>query len=130
MDARLERAGDVSDLIAALRGEGLVMTRRVPELYKAFPGAVMFMHPDDAAKRSSDDTERRFSYFTPQKRRASVYEDVTIDENGWHVLAGVSSDVMKRPAVGISQRIAIRKGKRLRRCVTNPPPLISFGAAK
>ena len=27
------------------------MTMRVPELYKAFPGAVMFMHPDDAAKR-------------------------------------------------------------------------------
>ena len=27
------------------------MTLRVPELYKAFPGAVVFMHPDDAAKR-------------------------------------------------------------------------------
>jgi nitrate reductase NapA len=27
------------------------MTLRVPELYKAFPGAVLFMHPDDAAKR-------------------------------------------------------------------------------
>jgi nitrate reductase NapA len=26
------------------------MTLRVPELYKAFPGAVVFMHPDDAAK--------------------------------------------------------------------------------
>jgi nitrate reductase NapA len=25
------------------------MTRRVPELYKAFPDAVVFMHPDDAA---------------------------------------------------------------------------------
>ena len=25
------------------------MTRRVPELYKAFPEAVCFMHPDDAA---------------------------------------------------------------------------------
>src|SRR5689334_23893217 len=24
------------------------MTLRVPELYKAFPGAVCFMHPDDA----------------------------------------------------------------------------------
>ncbi len=24
------------------------MTRRVPELYKAFPNAVVFMHPDDA----------------------------------------------------------------------------------
>ena len=27
------------------------MTLRVPELYKAFPGAVLFMHPDDAQKR-------------------------------------------------------------------------------
>ena len=26
------------------------MTRRVPELYRAFPNAVCFMHPDDAAK--------------------------------------------------------------------------------
>ena len=27
------------------------MTRRVPELYRAFPDAVMFMHPNDAKKR-------------------------------------------------------------------------------
>ncbi len=27
------------------------MTRRVPELYKAFPDAVVFMHPQDAEKR-------------------------------------------------------------------------------
>jgi nitrate reductase NapA len=27
------------------------MTRRVPELYRAFPDAVMFMHPDDARAR-------------------------------------------------------------------------------
>jgi nitrate reductase NapA len=27
------------------------MTRRVPELHKAFPNAVVFMHPDDARKR-------------------------------------------------------------------------------
>ena len=27
------------------------MTRRVPELYKAFPDAVVFMHPDDAQER-------------------------------------------------------------------------------
>jgi nitrate reductase (cytochrome) len=26
------------------------MTRRVPELYKAYPEAVCFMHPDDAAE--------------------------------------------------------------------------------
>ena len=28
------------------------MTRRVPELYKAMPDAVVFMHPEDAKKRS------------------------------------------------------------------------------
>jgi nitrate reductase NapA len=27
------------------------MTRRVPELYRAFPDAVIFMHPDDAKDR-------------------------------------------------------------------------------
>lgn len=27
------------------------MTRRVPELYRAFPNAVLFMHPEDARKR-------------------------------------------------------------------------------
>lgn len=27
------------------------MTRRVPELYRAFPNAMVFMHPDDAKKR-------------------------------------------------------------------------------
>ena len=27
------------------------MTRRVPELYKAVPDAVIFMHPEDAKKR-------------------------------------------------------------------------------
>ena len=27
------------------------MTRRVPELYRAVPDAVIFMHPDDAKKR-------------------------------------------------------------------------------
>jgi nitrate reductase NapA len=27
------------------------MTLRVPELYKAFPGAVLFMHPEDAQER-------------------------------------------------------------------------------
>jgi nitrate reductase NapA len=28
------------------------MTMRVPELYKSFPGAIMFMHPDDASRRN------------------------------------------------------------------------------
>ena len=27
------------------------MTRRVPELYRSFPDAVVFMHPNDAKKR-------------------------------------------------------------------------------
>jgi nitrate reductase NapA len=27
------------------------MTRRVPELYRSFPDAVVFMHPDDAQAR-------------------------------------------------------------------------------
>ncbi len=27
------------------------MTRRVPELYRAFPDAVIYMHPNDAKKR-------------------------------------------------------------------------------
>ena len=27
------------------------MTRRVPELYRAFPDAVLFMHPEDAKAR-------------------------------------------------------------------------------
>ncbi|HUH05936.1 MAG TPA: molybdopterin dinucleotide binding domain-containing protein [Kofleriaceae bacterium] len=34
------------------------MTRRVPELYKAFPNAVCYMHPDDATRlgmRRGDD---------------------------------------------------------------------------
>lgn len=33
----------------------------------------------DTPTRAGDDTERRFGYFTPAKRRASLYEDVTID---------------------------------------------------
>lgn len=33
----------------------------------------------DKPARAGDDAERRFSYFKPQKRRASLYEDVTID---------------------------------------------------
>jgi hypothetical protein len=48
----------------------------------------------DAPSRAGDDAERRFSYFTPQKRRATLYEDVTIDtqpsihrhmDRGWPV---------------------------------------------
>jgi propane 2-monooxygenase small subunit len=34
---------------------------------------------DDGTSRRGDDAERQFSWFTPVKRRASVYEDVTLD---------------------------------------------------
>jgi nitrate reductase (cytochrome) len=44
------------------------MTMRVPELYKAFPGAVMFMHPDDAAKRNL----RRGQEVRIQSRRGEI----------------------------------------------------------
>jgi NAD(P)H-flavin reductase/ferredoxin len=33
----------------------------------------------DAAAPTGDDSERQFSWYTPRKRRASLYEDVTID---------------------------------------------------
>jgi len=36
------------------------MTMRVPELYRSFPGAVCFMHPDDARSRNlNQDAEVR-----------------------------------------------------------------------
>jgi nitrate reductase NapA len=44
------------------------MTMRVPELYKAFPGAVCFMHPDDAAARGL----RRGAECMVQSRRGEV----------------------------------------------------------
>ncbi|PTL59598.1 hypothetical protein [Paraconexibacter algicola] len=60
---------------------------------------------DGAGARRGDDTERSFNYFTPRKRRASVYEDVTIDtqpsihrhvDRGWQLsfdgVHGVWSD--------------------------------------
>ena len=34
---------------------------------------------DDAAQPSGDESERQFSWYTPRKRRATLYEDVTID---------------------------------------------------
>ena len=44
------------------------MTRRVPELYKAFPDAVVFMHPDDAKSRGL----RRGDQALIQSRRGEV----------------------------------------------------------
>ena len=44
------------------------MTRRVPELYRAFPNAVLYMHPDDADKRDL----RRGSRIIMQSRRGEV----------------------------------------------------------
>ena len=44
------------------------MTMRVPELYKAFPGAVCFMHPDDAAERNL----RRGSEVVVRSRRGEI----------------------------------------------------------
>lgn len=60
---------------------------------------------DDGGARRGDEDERAFNYFTPVKRRASVYEDVTIDtqpsihrhvDRGWQLsfdgVHGVWSD--------------------------------------
>jgi len=44
------------------------MTRRVPELYRAFPDAVLYMHPDDAADRGL----RRGDEVMVQSRRGEV----------------------------------------------------------
>jgi nitrate reductase NapA len=44
------------------------MTQRVPELYKAFPDAVVFMHPDDAAARGL----RRGSEVKVASRRGEI----------------------------------------------------------
>jgi nitrate reductase NapA len=44
------------------------MTRRVPELYRAFPNAIVFMHPDDAAERSL----RRGDEVKVQSRRGFI----------------------------------------------------------
>ncbi len=44
------------------------MTRRVPELYRAFPDAVVYMHPDDAKKRGL----RRGMVAKVQSRRGEI----------------------------------------------------------
>ena len=44
------------------------MTRRVPELYRAFPNSVVFMHPDDAAERNL----RRGDEVKVQSRRGFI----------------------------------------------------------
>jgi nitrate reductase (cytochrome) len=48
------------------------MTQRVPELYKAFPDAVVFMHPDDAAEKGL----RRGSEVKVTSRRGSIVSRV------------------------------------------------------
>ncbi len=48
------------------------MTRRVPELYRAFPDAVIFMHPDDAKKRGL----RRGLPATIKSRRGEIVATV------------------------------------------------------
>jgi len=65
----------------------------------------MTQPPEDESARKRDQAERSFTYFTPAKRRASRYEDVTIDtqpsirrhvDRGWPVsfdgVHGVWSD--------------------------------------
>jgi nitrate reductase NapA len=44
------------------------MTQRVPELYKAFPDAVIFMHPDDAKAKGL----RRGSEVRVMSRRGEI----------------------------------------------------------
>ncbi|MDR3439396.1 nitrate reductase catalytic subunit NapA [Telmatospirillum sp.] len=60
------------------------MTRRVPELYRAFPNAVLFMHPDDAAKRGL----RRGQQIKVASRRGEV-------------LTRVETAGRNRPPVGV-----------------------------
>lgn len=48
------------------------MTRRVPELYRAFPDAVVYMHPDDAEKRGL----RRGMEVKLQTRRGELHSRV------------------------------------------------------
>lgn len=68
---------------------------------------------DDGSGRRADDQERQFNWFTPVKRRASVYEDVTLDtqpsldrhmQRGWQTsfdgIHGVWSDDSTRLEVG------------------------------
>ncbi len=52
------------------------MTRRVPELYRAFPDAVIFMHPDDAKARGL----RRGQTATVASRRGDI--TATIETRG------------------------------------------------
>jgi len=52
------------------------MTRRVPELYRAFPDAVVFMHPDDARARGL----RRGMMAKVQSRRGEI--EVQVETRG------------------------------------------------
>jgi hypothetical protein len=46
------------------------MTMRVPELYKAFPGACCFMHPQDA--RQSGSGEEDIDFYGQPDGRAKI----------------------------------------------------------
>jgi nitrate reductase NapA len=52
------------------------MTRRVPELYRAFPDAVAFMHPEDARERGL----RRGMTVKVASRRGEI--ELTVETRG------------------------------------------------
>jgi nitrate reductase NapA len=60
------------------------MTQRVPELYKAFPDALVFMHPDDAKARGL----RRGMTAAISSRRGKI-------------LAQVETQGRNRPPIGL-----------------------------
>ena len=60
------------------------MTRRVPELYRAFPDAVLFMHPEDAKARGV--------------RRG---EEVIVSSRRGEVKTRVETRVRNRPPKGL-----------------------------
>lgn len=60
------------------------MTQRVPELYKAFPDAVCFMHPEDAKKKGL--------------RRG---DKVKIESRRGHIVSRVETKGRNRPPVGL-----------------------------
>jgi nitrate reductase NapA len=60
------------------------MTRRVPELYRAVPNAVVFMHPDDAAQRNL--------------RRGDA---VKVESRRGHILTRVETRGRNRPPRGL-----------------------------
>ena len=71
------------------------MTQRVPELYKAFPNAVCFMHPDDARKKGL----RRGDEVRVVSRRGEINTRVeTRGRNKTAARAGLRAVVRRAPA--------------------------------